>query len=177
MNRHLQNLVLGGNQQSLEPTIKSMAKILGQTQRNVVSHVGIFYFLSLLSSRYLRPICLFKRRSTQYFLSEQFDNSAQSCLAFLMTLSDLTFKHMILPIKAKMNFHLLYIAIYQMFSKLPSERQSIHLTCSNLLEDLALDLHSKCHSTQTLFTYNQSDIAKMPIFMSFLLMINKCFRF
>lgn len=128
MNRHLQNLVLGGNQQSLESTIKSMAEVLGQTQRNVVSHIGISYFSSLLSSRYLRPICFFKRRSTQYFLSEQFDNSAQSCLAFLTTLSDLTFKHMILPIKAKMDFHLLYIAIYQLFSKLPSERHSIRLT-------------------------------------------------
>lgn len=76
MNRHLQNLVLGGNQQSLEPTIKSMAKVLGQTQRNVVSHVGIFYSSTLLSSRYLRPLCRFKRGFTQYFLSEQFDNSA-----------------------------------------------------------------------------------------------------
>lgn len=128
MNRHLQNLVLGGNQQSLEPTIKSMAKVLCQTQRNVVSHVGIFYSSTLLSSRYLRPFCRFKRGFTQYFLSEQFDNSAQRCLAFLTTLSDLTFKHMILPIKVKMDYHLLYIAIYQLFSKLPSERHSIRLT-------------------------------------------------
>lgn len=56
MSTHPQNLVLGENQQYLDSSTKSLSQVQGQTWKDVVCHIGLFYSLSLLPPRNWRTI-------------------------------------------------------------------------------------------------------------------------